>query len=280
MMTGKQTYTYTVLRYVHDVVTGEFINVGVALHVPDRKFFRAEFRHTFGRLSATFPDLDSDAFKQSMRIIARQLSAISSNYHDASSPLKGDAATIAKTVLPADDSSLQWSPAGTGVTKNPNEELIYLFDRLVKKYDSKPTQRRKDEDVWRTVRTKLEEREIAHRLVEKTIRSEIDELPFRHAWKNGIWHCYEPLSFDLADSNGIKEKAHKWVGHLAAVQSAPEAFKTYFIVGAPSDDGLKRAFDDAIAILGKSPVEVEVFKEQQADELVSLIKQDIDLHVK
>ena len=115
--------------------------------------------------------------------------------------------------------------------------------------------------------------------MEKTIRSEIDELSFKHAWKNGAWHCYEPLSFDLADLDGIKSKAHKWVGHLSAVQSALEQFKTYFIVDAPSDLGLKRAFDDAIAILGKSPVEVEIFKEQEADELVSLMTQEISSHV-
>ncbi|MBT3069565.1 DUF3037 domain-containing protein [Rhodomicrobium sp. Az07] len=277
MNTGKQTYTYTVLRYVHDVATGEFINVGVVLHSPGRKFFQAEFRHTYSRLSAMFPDLDSDAFKRSMKSIDRQLRAISSTYQDASDPMRGDAATIAKTVLPADDSALQWSPVGTGITKDPSEELIYLFERLVRRYDSKTFQRRKDEDVWRTIRTKLDEG-IAHRLVEKTIRSEIDELSFKHAWKNGAWHCYEPLSFDLADSDGIKSKAHKWVGHLSAIQAAPEQFKTYFIVGAPSDPCLRRAFDDAIAILGKSPVDVEIYKEHQADELVSLMEQEISSH--
>jgi hypothetical protein len=29
-----QPYTYTILRYVHDIRTGEFLNVGVVLHVP------------------------------------------------------------------------------------------------------------------------------------------------------------------------------------------------------------------------------------------------------
>jgi Protein of unknown function (DUF3037) len=33
-MTIQQPYTYTILRYVHDVTTGEFVNVGVVMHLP------------------------------------------------------------------------------------------------------------------------------------------------------------------------------------------------------------------------------------------------------
>ena len=31
----KTTFTYTVLRYVHDIATGEFVNMGVALDAPE-----------------------------------------------------------------------------------------------------------------------------------------------------------------------------------------------------------------------------------------------------
>ena len=33
-MTEKQAYSYTVLRYIHDVVSGEALNVGVVMHAP------------------------------------------------------------------------------------------------------------------------------------------------------------------------------------------------------------------------------------------------------
>ena len=36
-MTAKQPFTYVVLRYVHDVLTGEFVNVGVALVLPSHR---------------------------------------------------------------------------------------------------------------------------------------------------------------------------------------------------------------------------------------------------
>ena len=33
-MKNQISYTYAVLRYVHDVTSGEFVNVGVALYAP------------------------------------------------------------------------------------------------------------------------------------------------------------------------------------------------------------------------------------------------------
>jgi hypothetical protein len=37
----KTAYTYTILRYVHDTATGEFVNVSVALYAPDANFVSA-----------------------------------------------------------------------------------------------------------------------------------------------------------------------------------------------------------------------------------------------
>jgi hypothetical protein len=53
--------------------------------------------------------------------------------------------------------------------------------------------------------------------------------------------------------DGIKNKARKSTGHLAAVSDAPDRFKPYFIVGAPHDNKLP-AYRGAAAILRKSPM--------------------------
>jgi len=76
----KTAYTYTVLRYVHDTTTGEFINAGVVLAAPDQRFLGVRVRHTYGRLSAMFPDLDRDAFRSSMRVIERALKELARAY--------------------------------------------------------------------------------------------------------------------------------------------------------------------------------------------------------
>jgi Protein of unknown function (DUF3037) len=279
-MTDKKPYTYTVLRYVHDVNTGEFVNVGVVVHAPDARFVGAKLRHTHGRLSAMFPDLDRDAFRSSMRVIERALKSVAVDYAKGDLfRFESDAAGIARSVLPADDSALQWSPVGSGLASNFEQLLDRLFERLVAGFDDKPERnKRSDDDVWRPVRDKLDVAKIGVTLSETVIRGEVDELQFKHAWKNGVWHCYEAVSFDLADADGIKNKARRWMGHLASVRDVAGQFKPYFIVGAPHDQALMPAFEDALAILRKSPVPTEVFNESEADELVARIEAEVQAH--
>lgn len=278
-MTDKSPYTYTVLRYVHDIATAEFVNVGVVLSNPARRFFKARLRHRYGRLSALFPDLDRDAFRSSMYGIERALNASGKSLKKGDLfRLNADAGLLAREVLPTDDSSLQWSPVGSGLTRDPDVELDRLYARLVEAYDDKAEHRRSDAEVWRPVRERLEKAHLTSKLTEKTIRSDVDELEFKNAWKNSIWHCYEPISFDLADADGIKNKARRWTGHLAALAGAKDKFKTYFFVGAPANRNLMAAYEDALAILQKSPVAVEVYQESDVDKLVGRIETDISAH--
>lgn len=278
-MTDKTPYTYTVLRYVHDTQTAEFVNVGVVVHCPKHRYLGARLRHTHGRFSDLFPDLDASAFRSSMTAIERALAAAGEAY--AKEDLFGadaDAVAMARSVLPADDTSLQWSPLGSGLTADPFRQLDHLYTRLVGRYDEKQRARRTDADVWRPVRERLERAHLATKFTEKVIRGAADEIEFKHAWKNGVWRCYEPVSFDLADADGIKNKARRWTGHLAAVSDASDSFKPTFIVGAPSDRKLMKAFEDALAILKKSPVPTEVFNESEADKLVASIEAEIASH--
>lgn len=278
-MTGKLPYTYTVLRYIHDTATAEFVNVGIVLHCPKSHFVGAKLRKTYGRLSKLFPDLDASAFRSSMHAIEGAINLAGSNYAKQNLfPATGDASTFARAVLPADDSSLQWSQVGSGLTANAESQLEHLYARLVSNYDEKPERSRTDADVWRPVREKLDQAKLSSKLIEKTIHADADEIKFRHAWKNGIWHCYEALSFDLADADHIKDKARRWMGHLSAVRDSNDRFKPYFIVGAPADPKLQHAFKDALNILRKSPVETEVFQEHEADQLVAMIEADIQAH--
>jgi len=278
-MTDRLPYTYTVLRYVHDTATAEFVTVGVVLNCPKSLFLGAKLRKTYGRLSKLFPDLDASAFKSSMNTIEKALNAAALNYSkDCLFPRAGDALAFARSIVPTDDSSLQWSPVGSGLTTNPEQQLEKLYLRLVANYDEKPERTRSDADVWRPVREKLDQAHLSSKLIEKTIHADADEIEFKHAWKNGIWHCYEALSFDLSDADHIKDKARRWMGHLSAVRDSREAFKPYFVVGAPADPKLRPAFKDALAILRKSPVATEIFQESETDQLVAQIEAEIEAH--
>ena len=279
----KIPYTYSALRYVHDITTGEFVNVGVVLYSREARYASAICRSTFGRLSKTFPGMDGDAFKSQMRFVQSRIEEIGDELKKEL-PLNGHPASVvevAHAVLPPDDSSLQWSPPGSGLAENLSQTLETLFERMVTRYDERPQQeRRSDDEVWRKYRRSLESRHVLKHLQSKKISVQDDEVEFQYAWKNGVWHCLEPVSFDLSSADSIREKAHKWLGQLLSVKDTKEPFKVYLLLGEPQQEALRPAFDKAVSILHRLPVDSEVIREDHAGEFSEKFAREIEAHEK
>ena len=275
-MTKKQAYSYTVLRYVHDVVSGESLNVGVVMHAPGAGFLKAQTRKTIGRLKQVFPDLDRQAFISAMQAVDRGVTALAR--HVAKEALFDGHATAesyARKVVPSDDSALQWSPLGTGLATDLDSAFKRLYTRYVAQYDVRSGRRRNNDDVWRPVQEKLVERGIHVPFESRTVVGAQDQIEFKKAWKNGRWHAYEPLSLDLADADNIKDKARKWRGHLAAVvEGAADVgnIDLYFLLGRPENPSLMDAYESAKKILEHAHLTKEVVDENEADLLVASIE--------
>lgn len=282
MKSPRSPYSYVVLRYVHDIAAAEFVNVGVVLMTAEADFVGAKFKTTYSRIKRTFPTLDGEAYRKQIRRLQTAFDRISKKdlARDASValPKRTSMMELAESVLRQDDSSLQWSPVGSGLSAAPDVTLNSLYHRFVTKYDDEVTSgQRKDEDVWKCFRTELEKRNVLGYLDEKVIAVADDSVKFAHAWKNGSWHCYEPLSFDLASDSSIKEKAHRWLGQVSSLQDAAEKFKVFFLVGKPTDASLGAAYDQAVSILRKTPLS-EVVEEDQAEKFSEQVAAKIMPH--
>ncbi len=282
MTTSTRTpYSYVVLRYVHDIGTGEFINVGVVLSGTG-SYVGARFKTTHGRVKKVFPSVDTDVFRARMRrlqtafdqIAEGDFSAVQATEQDKTGRIE----QLVHSVIRVDDSSLQWSSVGSGLSKDLPATLSDLFQRFVTKYDSDfANAPRKDDDVWKHFRTALEKRNVLSHLREKVIAVADDSVKFEHAWKNGAWHCYEPLSFDLSSVASIREKAHRWLGQVSSIKDAREDFRVYFLVGKPTDSGLNEAYEKAVSILRKAPAS-EVVEEESAEAFSESLAQTISQH--
>ncbi|MBX6745222.1 MAG: DUF3037 domain-containing protein [Acetobacteraceae bacterium] len=273
-------YTYTILRYLHDPRAGEALNVGVVLHVAAERTLLARVRSTFGRVKAAFPDLDGEAFKQALREVERGIERVAREMQRGGLlAAAGDAAAFARRAMPEDDSALQWSPVGSGLTADAEATLERLYDRFVQRHDDRARRRRDDEDIWRPVRERLEARGVSVPFEEKTFAGEVDAITFRHAWKNGQWHAYEGVSLDLASQDSIMEKARRWVGHLTTVKDGlAEPLKLHLIIGAPQEQGLGEAYRKALTMMRKAPLGPEVVEEDAIDDLVSRIEDEVRAH--
>ena len=279
-MKNQISYTYLVLRYVHDVTSGEFVNVGVALYAPQARYLSAICRTTYGRLNKVFPGVNAEHFKALMRHIQNSFEAQGERLsNELLLAFPAGVLEIAQSVLPKDDSSLQWSPAGSGRTDDPAQALEKLFNRMVMRYEERQAaSTRSDDDVWRHFKRDLEERKVLQHFQPKTIAVQDDEVEFQHSWKNGKWHCLEPVSFDLAAADSIKDKAHRWLGQLASVQGADDPFKVYLLVGAPQQENLQPAFQSAMSILRKIPGDKEIVLEHDALDLAARIAGEVAEH--
>ena len=274
------TYTYSVLRYVHDVATGEFVNVGVAMHSAGARYASALCRTTYARISGVFPGFNAEHFKSLMRHIQSSFEEYGQRLaHELPFETPATIVNIAEAILPRDDSSLQWSDVGSGKTKDLSKALEELYERMVMRYDEKPVQSvRSDDDVWRHFKHDLESRRVLQHFKPKKIAVKDDEVEFQHSWKNGKWHCLEAISFDLMGADSIKDKAHRWLGQLASVNGSDEDFKVYLLVGAPQDEKLRGAFQRAVSILKKIPTEKEIVLERDATRFAAQIAREVEQH--
>jgi hypothetical protein len=277
-MSGRETYTYTVLRYVHDVMTGEFVNVGVVLHATTG--LRSKFRSTSGRVSSIFPTLDEKAFKRALRAVRSAIEQLAKSERSAglleASP---DAIAFAHRALVGDDSSFQWSPSGSGVTRDAAATLDQLYNRFVMRHEKHVIHRRDDADVWKPIREQLEEMKIADRFREHTFRGSVEEITLEHAWKNGKWHAIQAYSLDLADAEEVKKKAHRIRGHLdSASDGLTGEVDLNLVIGQPSNPKVFDAYNVALRILEKAAVNPTIVDETNARDLVARLADEIHAH--
>lgn len=274
-------YTFCLLRYMPDPVTQEFANVGVVVSLPSERFLKARFSPHYGRISRMFGKISGAAFRSYVRFLQTEINTLGERsaagflFEDPISSL----ASKLTEILPKDDSAFQFSPAGTGVTLNPDEALDALYQRYIGQYDDLEAAARKDDDaVWRIFKAPLERKSLSVHFESKTIKSSDYEYEFEHSWKNGIWHLYEPLSLDLGDPGSILDKANRWLGRVTTLAESSDRFKLYFLLGKPKDDGLQQAYQKAKNILNRVPGQKELIGEDQIDSFVREVEREFDSH--
>lgn len=259
-------YEFAVIKYVHDILTGEFINVGLSLIAPSINYSNIKCKSTSRRIKKTFPDVNSSFLKMQLKHLecifdkqnSKNLSLINSENLEK----------LMLNVLPHDDSSLQWEVIGSGISNDIEATFANLFEKYVMKYEEKNIYDHKsDEDVWRVFKKDLKSREILSLVKPHTITTNDDELVFKHTLKNGSLHCLEALSFDLTTPEGIKDKARNWLGKVTSVSESKESFEIYYIVSSPSDKRLQTAFNNALRILKKSEIPVHIYLENESLQL-------------
>lgn len=266
-------YTYTILRYIHDVATEEFVNIGILLVSPEGHFIGFRLRRKPNRLTQMFSDFDRKHYATVISHLEHQLTKRAKHALGLPFPeQRANAHAVGVSVIKEDDSAFQWSSMGSGTSVDLHATLNQTYERLVEHHEeAHPAKSRSDQAVWRSFRDSLKAAGRLPALQSKTVSTLDDEIEFQHTWKNGVWHCFEPLSFDLQKPRLIQQKAHTWLGGLTSVRDAAEDLRVYFLVGQPQRDELALSYERALAILRKVPVDHRIFSENDKAQFVASV---------
>lgn len=155
-----------------------------------------------------------------------------------------------------------------------------LFERLVNAHlHQDEFHRFDDREVWSHVYRKyFEKHGVVNKLQHHTIKTSGDQFTFEYSIKNEIWHCFEPISFDLSRPDIIKNKVYKWWGKLHELRENNEEFKVYLLAQMPkSNKQLVHFIESKLNVTKphKHKNFSEVLNEVEAEKVIEEIKEHL-----
>lgn len=283
----RRPFTYCILRYIHDPVAGEAMNVGVLVYSPEAKFLSVTFEYRYERLSNAFSDFDGEGFRRT----ARAFESASEDLRDELfSPtlrptidLPADAVNAARRLWPDQGLSYRTSESGAGLSADLTASTAHLFHRFVSSQNERSIdERRTDEEVWAQYRERLSGTVLRDLLRPKTFETPDVKVEFDYAFKNERWHVLRPLSLDFARPGSIQRKAAEFLGECVALSENKELVdgRLYLLLGAPRHVDHTDAYHHAKRMLDRMiPLRHEVVEERDAEKLVARLDEVARDHV-
>lgn len=270
-------YTFTLLRYVHDVGAGEFANVGVVAW-SDRAGLHFRVSDRYGRLSKFFADFDGLSYRRVIKHVEDRLRARQSDLAqgDLLGEQPSDLMALVYSIVPPDDSALQWSPLMGGITDDLARRVDELFDELVLRHEAKLGRERRDEQsMRRSIDKALAEAGLLNRVRRDVeVAGEDYEYSFYAGWSNGTLQVLEPISLDFINPADMVEKANMWSGRLYNLARTTD-FQCTAVIARPTEDASLRRLDRALAILRHARSVRAVVPEDEIHSVVEEIQRDL-----
>lgn len=276
----KKAYEFALLRYTHNAMAAETVNVGVVLLVPEDGQLYCEIPLSYGRLSQFFADFSGKDYRAMLSRVRARITRFAQEV--APLELQTDKSGFAEEyrlddLLPkilTQTNCFSWSEVMSGIARDPAQRLRQLTQEFVDRHEkttAKP--RRDDEQIARNVAKRLCEKGLLNKLTEVPMSVDGVDHCFRFGWMNGTRQVMDSISLDYADPSRIKQKANEWSGILYNL-SKGEPFQFTGVVSAYTR-GLDKERDRAMAILQKAPNVRKIITEAEIDRFIPEIEADL-----
>ena len=281
-----QSYSFCPLRYRHDPSSGEAINVGVLIYAPDASWVRLRVERRTRAFSSLFRGFDRDEFGSFLTRLERGVEGFQEALLQEQGRLftlekrPQNAGELAKWLLPDNNGSFQFGLPRAGITDDMLKLSDTVFERLIgsRRPELHERKRRDEGAVWSVFQNAFREQGIARALSRHVVQTPVFELPFEHAFQNERWHAIEPLSFDYARPEDIRDTAMLWYSYGAALSESDDFAKLYLLLGPPVDSSHLPAYHKARRWLDKMPISHQIIEESQAEEFAADLAAEMKSH--
>ncbi|WP_434424573.1 DUF3037 domain-containing protein [Nannocystis pusilla] len=280
----RHRYQYAVLRYQHSFGSGESINIGVFFWAPERRGLKFFINPKIRRLRCVFgPEFSEGLYHEITKDLERRAALLAEDLSAQQGGLFTTAITSLEQfifdLVAQNASCLQWSEIFGGVTGDLERRFLQLQNEYVLRFDPEASreqrrEQRKDADVWRSLRKKLESRGIFEHVQQNVeLRGRFSHHNFRMGWVNGKQHVLAPISFDMAEPAFIVNKALRWSGILTDLRDTD--FRFYGAVAPPASDRFSDEYRTALKLLRDAPHVDAIVPEEEFDSLLPKIEQTV-----
>ncbi len=274
-------YEFAILRYRHNIASGEFVNIGIVMWLPSKAQLLCKIDKHWGRVSEFFQPFDSTGYRRMIQHLqtrftgtARQIEKTrksNDNYL-----LNQSIEHCLSKLVGEDESCFQWSKPMYGGVEDPALRFEQLLDEFIFRHEMKTGRDRHDEmRIWTNVETLLSAQGLTEDLTKNVpIRGKNYRFRFKAGWHNGVPQVLEPISFDYEKPQQIVEKANTWVGRLMSLQSDSK-FQMTGVVAPPSDSIFDKNYAQALSILKSGPSIRKLITEDQLAAFATEIRTDL-----
>lgn len=276
-----KSYRCRILRYVHDVPKGEFVNIGVVMWIPEHSRLIFRLNEQYRRISGFFKNFDGLSYRHILRNLQRSFKKVASDLQKP--PLIRNTSKntfeVFNLLVREDSSTFQWSQVISGISPNPEDRLDRLFEEFVTFHESLGRRSsplpRNERMIWKTVHQALKAHHLENHVErDVTMRSDSFGHSFKMGWYNGTRQVLEPIALGLREPAEIIDRANIWSGRLFNL-SRKNAFHCTAVLAPRAEHVDMKAFNGGVQILKDAPSMREVITEDDINDFMSEIKKDL-----
>jgi hypothetical protein len=268
-------YLVYALRYYPSIVTGEFLNVGVALVCPQTQWWDVRVPLAIRGFRRVFSTAQPDSLRIALRRIEQAVKAHRMQQANYSSLIVERWETPMQAVVSAVGQlwgSLRWSSDPVrGVTSDPAVELDYWFSQLVHIAQDElevPNAHGSRRRVDALLHAELEQRGILPQLRPAEVGTYVKER-FDYTFTNGRLNVFESIRLKYADPLHVRARAQQWRGRLDTLNDGLEdRFNFFALVDLPESGPQRDEAEIGVEMIRRANANrVETFTLEEVDDL-------------